>query len=181
MLKKLAGAMLMGAAGLAGAAPPATVVPADMVKCDVRLNITDPDPKGLNVRASPEVKPDNVVGVLKPIGEWTTVHIAGNQGEWFLIDGATTVDDQAPGGDRASFKGRGWVHKSKLGDIQIRPRDILAAPQAGAKSMLGGGSDPDKTPAFKVMACQGPFIQVQGAKFSGWAREYCTNERTTCV
>jgi hypothetical protein len=180
MLKKLAGAMLMSAAGLTGAAPPATVVPADMIKCDVRLNITDPDPKGLNVRAGPEVKPDNVVGVLNPGGEWTTVHIAGNQGEWFLIDGAKTIDDNAKDGERQSFKGRGWVHRSKVGDIQIRPSDVLAAPQAGAKSLFSG-TDPDKTPSFKVIACKGPFIQIQGAKFSGWAREYCTNERTTCV
>ncbi|MDB5804446.1 MAG: hypothetical protein JWN73_1768 [Betaproteobacteria bacterium] len=180
MLKKLASAMLMCATGLTSAAPPATVVPADMVKCDVRLNITDPDPKGLNVRAAPEVKPDNIVGVLKPDGEWTTVHIAGNQGEWFLIDGATTVDDKAPSGDRASFKGRGWVHRSKVGDIEIRPNDVLAAPQTGAKSLFSG-TDPGKTPPFKVMACKGPFLQVQGPKISGWAREYCTNERTTCV
>lgn len=178
-MRKTLGFVLLCMAGLTDAAPP-VMVPAETVKCDVRLNVTDPDPKGLNVRAAPKVAPGNVLGVLKPDGEWTTVHVIGNAGEWFLIDAATMIDDNAPTGERSAFKGRGWVHRSKVGDIQIRPSDILAAPQEGAQSLFKG-TDPDKTPAFKVLACKGPFLQVQGAKFSGWAKEYCTNQRTTCV
>ena len=162
------------------AAPPATVVPDDAVKCDVRLNVTDPDPKGRNVRASPKVAPDNVIGVLKPIGEWTTVHIAANSGDWFLIDGAEMVDDNAPNGMRASFKGRGWVHRSKVGGIEIEPRDVLAAPEDGAQSLLRG-SDTALTANLKVTACKGKFIQLKGGNTTGWSTRYCTNQRTTCV
>jgi hypothetical protein len=167
-------------AGGSLAAPPATSVPADTVTCDLRLNVSDRDPHGLNVRAAPVVAPDNVVGVLKPDGEWTTVHVIGNQGEWFLIDGAETVDDNRDGGMRAIFKGRGWVHRSKLGDIDIYPRDVLEAPRAGAKALMQG-MDTQRTAALKVMSCKGEFIELQGGNIKGWASRFCTNERTTCV
>ena len=180
MLKKIASAILLAATGLTDAAAPATTVPADTVKCDVSLNVTDPDPKGLNVRAAPKVAPDNIVGVLKPDGEWTTVHVIGSQGDWFLIDGAEMVDDNAAQGMRSAFKGQGWVHRSKVGGIEIEPRDVLEAPQAGAKSLMRG-SDTARTAALKVMACQGKFIQLQGGNIKGWATRYCTNQRTTCV
>jgi hypothetical protein len=180
MRNQVIASALLIAAGLAGAAPPATTVPADTVSCDVRINITDRDPKGLNVRAAPLVAPDNIVGVLKPDGEWTTVHVAGSQGEWFLIDGAETVDDNAPGGMRSSFKGRGWVHRSKVGDLQIEPRDVLEAPRAGARSLMSG-TDTLLTAKFKAISCQGKFILFQGGNIKGWVSRYCTNERTTCV
>jgi len=180
MSKRRVGAVLWMWAGVACAAPPAIVVPADTVKCDVRIVVTDPDPKGLNIRAEPKVAPGNIVGVLKPDGEWTTVHAAGQQGDWFLIDGAEMVDDNAPGGMRPAFKGRGWVHKSKVGGLEIEPRDVLEAPRDGAKSLMKGG-DTTRTVNLKVMGCQGKFVQLQGGNIKGWASRYCTNQRTTCA
>jgi SH3-like domain-containing protein len=180
MTMRVAGAMLLMASTLAGAAPPATVVPAYTVKCDVRIVVTDPDPKGLNVRAEPKVAPGNIVGVLKPDGEWTTVHAAGLSGDWFLIDEAVMVDDNAPAGERPVFKGRGWVHKSKVGGLEIEPRDVLEAPKEGAKSLMKGG-DTSRTVNLKVVGCQGKFIQLQGPTVKGWASRYCTNQRTTCA
>ena len=50
----------------AAAAPPVATAQA----CDVTLNVHDPDPKGLNVRATPSGR---VVTALKPDGEWTEV------------------------------------------------------------------------------------------------------------
>jgi hypothetical protein len=181
MHKRTLAALLLSAyTGWTGAAPPATSVPADTVKCDVQLNVTDPDPKGLNVRAAPGVAPDNIIGVLKPDGEWTTVHVVGNQGDWFLIDGAEMVDDNAPKGMRTSFKGRGWVHKSKVGGIEIEPRDVLESPAAGARPVMRG-TDTTRTASMRVTACQGKFIQLRDAKNKGWASRYCTNQRTTCA
>ncbi len=178
--KRFAGMALLMSATLASAAPPANLVPADTVKCDVRIVVTDPDPKGLNVRAEPKVAPGNIIGVLKPDGEWTTVHAAGFQGDWFLIDGAVMVDDNAPNGERPAFTGRGWVHKSKVGGLEIEPRDVLEAPKDGAKSLLRS-TDTSRTNMLKVVGCQGKFIQLQGPSLKGWASRYCTNQRTTCA
>lgn len=180
MSQRYTGVVLLMVATLASAAPPATVVPADTVNCDVRIVVTDPDPKGLNVRAEPKVAPGNIVGVLKPDGEWTTVHAAGFQGDWFLIDGAEMVDDNAPGGMRPAFKGRGWVHKSKVSGLEIEPRDVLEAPKDGAKSLMRGG-DTTRTVNLKVIGCKDKFIQLQGPVIKGWASRYCTNQRTTCA
>jgi hypothetical protein len=174
----LAAMLMLIAAIPADAAPPATSVPADTVKCDVELVVTDP--KGLNVRAAPKVAPGNVVGVLKPDGEWTTVHVIGNQGDWFLIDGAEMVDDDAPTGMRNAFKGKGWVHGSKVGGVEIEPRDVLSAPAQGAKPLMRG-SDTSRTARLEVVACQGKFLQLQGRGIKGWASRYCTNQRTTCA
>ena len=178
-MRGLTGLFLLTVAGLAGGAAPTTIVPADTVKCDVQLNVTDPDPKGLNVRASPKVAPGNILGVLKPDGEWTTVHVIGSQGGWFLIDSAEMIDD-SPTGGRTDFKGRGWVHASKVGGIELEPRDVLASPAEAARPLMRG-TDTSRTAKLRVMACQGKFIQLEGEGIKGWATRFCTNQRTTCV
>ena len=66
------------------------------------------DPKGMNVRAKPA---GPVVARIPLAAEWTEVHVTGQSGDWFRIDLAETVDDDAPGGMRTVYRRRhGWVH-----------------------------------------------------------------------
>ena len=171
------------AAVTALAGPPVAVAHvAGEVACDVRLDVRDPDPKGMNVRAAPGQPPGAVIGVLKPDGDWTEVHAVAQSGDWLRIDGAETVDDDAPEGMRSVFKGTGWVHVSGLGISELFTGDgteLRAAPSDSAKLLKKITSEewPKHT---KILGCSGPFLHVDADGMQAWTRRYCTNERTTC-
>jgi hypothetical protein len=174
-------AICAAVAALAG--PPVAVAHvAGEVACDVRLNVHDPDPKGMNVRAAPGKPPGAVIGVLKPDGDWTEVHAVAQSGDWLRIDGAETVDDDAPEGMRPVFKGAGWVHVSGLGISELMTGEgtmLRAAPSDSAKLLKKIGPD-DEPKRTKILGCSGQFIHVDADGLDAWTRQYCTNERTTC-
>ena len=179
-----AGALALGVAISALAGPPAKAPPrlAGEQACDLRLNVHDPDPKGLNVRATPGKPPGKVIGKLVPDGEWTEVHAIGQSGDWLRIDSAATVDDEAPEGMREVFRGNGWVHVSGLGISELFTGDgteLRAAPDDGAKLLrkITPEREPKRT---RVLGCSGQFLKVDADGLVGWTRRYCTNERTTC-
>jgi len=160
-----------------------TPVPADTVACDVILNVDDPDPKGLNVRATPDAKNGKVIAVLKPVGEWTQVHVTGQSGNWSRIDHAEAVDDDAENGERDVFQGDGWVFTSKLGfsELYVGDGTIIRDQPAREGKVLLHIDNPDKEPkATKVLGCEGKFIKISVDKQIGWTDSWCTNERTTC-
>ena len=179
--------MLLIGAGVASAKTPiASATPslgAAFVACDVTLNVDDPDPNGLNVRAVPNAKTGKVIGVLKPDGDWTEVHVVGDSGGWLRIDHAETIDDNAPDGERSVFKGEGWVHVSKLGISELSTGEgtIIRDRPADNGAILLKLDDPDKEPkSTKVVGCDGRYIQIKFDGKTGWTRSWCTNERTTC-
>jgi len=154
--------------------------PAAMITCDVTLNVTDPDPKGLNVRAAPSTR-GAIVALLKPDGEWTSVHVTGQQGEWLSIDRAETIDDNARDGSRTVLDKPGWVHVSRLGVSELFTGSgtvIRDKPAADGKALLRI-KDEDSAPT-RVLACSGRYIQVRHGKVQGWTNSWCNNERTTC-
>ena len=166
------------------AGPPASPAPrrAGEQACDVRLNVHDPDPKGLNVRAAPGKPPGKVIARLVPDGDWTEVHATGAYGDWLRIDGAETVDDDAPEGMRAVFHGDGWVHVSGLGISELMTGEgtvLRAAPSASAKVLKKIGPD-DEPRHTRILSCAGKFIKVEADGLVAWTDTYCTNERTTC-
>jgi hypothetical protein len=173
----------LGAAAATRAKPPVAIAKvAGETACDVRLNVHDPDPKGLNVRAAPGQAPGAVIAVLKPDGEWTEVHAVAQSGPWLRIDGASTVDDDAPEGMRVVFRGNGWVHVSGLGISELTTGDgteLRAGPSDGARLLkkIGPGDEPKRT---RILGCSGPFLHVDADGLDAWTRRYCTNERTTC-
>jgi hypothetical protein len=172
------GAALTALAG----SPVAVTHVAGETGCDVRLDVHDPDPKGMNVRAAPGKPPGAVIAVLKPDGEWTEVHVVAQSGDWLRIDGAQTVDDGAPDGMRPVFKGAGWVHVSGLGISELMTGEgtmLRAAPSDSAKLLKQIGPD-DEPRHTKILGCSGPFIHVDADGMQAWTRQYCTNERTTC-
>lgn len=158
----------------------APVVPGATRACDVMLNVTDPDPQGLNVRAAPSTR-GSIVAVLKPDGEWTSVHVAGQQGEWLSIDRAETIDDNAKGGSRTVLDKPGWVHVSKLGisELFTGSGTVLREKPAADGKVLLRIKDEDNMPT-QVLACSGKYIKVRHGKVEGWTNTWCNNERTTC-
>jgi hypothetical protein len=163
----------VAAAMLAGSAVAQTVA------CDAQLNITDQDPAGLNVRASPG---GAVVTALKARNRWVQVHVTGQSGEWARIDRATFISEDDAGGTDI-FRSVGWVAFSKLGIEELNQQaSILAEPKDGARTLLQiSEEDESKVPKAEVLACAGLYLKVRVKGLVGWTLNYCSNQFTTCV
>lgn len=186
----------------------ATSLPPGTMPCDIHGWSEDKDPKGLNVRAAPDVK-SKVLGTLPPPyrfkakdgsentpeGGWLTeFKIIGYRDGWFLIEGA-----QPPGKDYEGesyprnapkpYAGRGWVSSSKVGaqyangDTQMG--GLYQAPHTDANWMPArneGGSEigADGGPK-RIFACSGYWALVESHdKVRGWWRRLCSNQVTNC-
>ena len=183
-------------------------LPAGTMPCDIYGWSEDKDPKGLNVRAAPDVK-SKVLGTLPapykfkakdgsentPEGGWLTeFNIIGFKDGWFLIQGA-----QPPGKDYEGesyprnapkpYAGRGWVSANKVGanyaNGDTRMGGLYQAPHSDANWMpakTDGGSEigPDGGPK-KILACSGYWALVESHdKVRGWWRRLCSNQVTNC-
>ena len=147
--------------------------------CDVKLNVTDPDPAGLNVRAEPAGR---VIGTLRAKNQWVQVHVTGDAGGWMRIDGATLYDDALPEGEKTVFTGVGFVSTGMLGTETLNGRArLLAEARDDARLLYQAPDDTDKAPMVQVLGCSGGFLQLRVGKITGWTRGFCSNQRTTCV
>ncbi|HWE99038.1 MAG TPA: hypothetical protein VG248_04510 [Caulobacteraceae bacterium] len=147
--------------------------------CDVKLNVTDQDPAGLNVRAAPG---GAVIARLKAKGQWVETHVIGQAGTWARIDKATLIPDDQDH-IRDVFAGAGYVAFSKLGFETLSPNsEILAAPRIGARRLLKlANTDDLGMQKTEVLGCSGGFIQIRVKGIVGWTRGFCSNQLTTCV
>jgi hypothetical protein len=176
-------AALPAAAGSAAApvaAPPSRL--GEVLQCDLALNVADPDPKGLNVRASPGKPAGRVIARLAPVGEWIELHVSGQSGDWLRIDHAAAIDDDAENGMREVFRGQGWVHLSGVGISELSTGEgtvLRAAPSDSAAVVrkVTPDSEPKRT---RVLGCHGKWLRVEADGVPAWTRSFCTNERTTC-
>ena len=159
----------------------ATAAGANTVACNVAVNITDQDPAGLNVRASPG---GPIVTAVKAKGRWVRVEVTGQDGAWARIKTATLeADENDNTSDKLLWKGEGWVAFSKLGveEFDSRAR-FFAAPNEKAKLVLSLEGYGDKTaPAEAILGCDGDWLQVRIKGVVGWTNAWCTNQLTTCV
>jgi hypothetical protein len=173
MNRVLAGLTLASALLGAGAS-------AQTVACDVRLNVTDQDPAGLNVRASPG---GAIVTALKAKGRWVQVHVTGQSGEWARIDDAKDIRDETGQPEKPLFNGGGWVAFSKLGIEELNSVAFIRdAPADDARTLLKiQEGDEAKLPHATVLGCSGDFLKVRVGAVIGWTRDYCSNQLTTCV
>jgi hypothetical protein len=153
---------------------------AQTVACDVKLNVTDQDPAGLNVRAGPG---GAIVTALKARGRWVQAHVTGQSGEWARIDDAKEIDDETGGGEKSLFTASGWVAFSKLGIEELNDTAyIREAPAEAARTLLKiQQPDESKLPHATVLGCSGDFLKVRVGSIVGWTRDYCSNQLTTCV
>jgi SH3-like domain-containing protein len=191
--------LLLATAAIAGAVWPATnvkpyargmtreaaagvsAVPRDdaqeKVACDLSAYVTDPDPKGANVRSGPN-KTAPVVKTLPSASE-TVVKITGYSGGWFEISRAETVGDD----EKVVFEGRGWVHSSLLGlsvgNNGFGPPALYAAPSKQSRVLKRLKPDED---AVKLVACKDDWAKVQFGGLTGWlsSEGQCANPLTTC-
>lgn len=150
---------------------------AELQACDLGVDIVDQDPKGTNVRESPGGK---VVAVLKlgsgpQADDWIEVHVAGQSGDWLLIDGAEEVGDER----KVIFRGRGYVHRSVLGASGLQGGSKLLSDPAPKSPLLAAHPLGDQPVQF--LGCRGPFAHVHVKEGAGWTRALCLNQRTTCV
>lgn len=182
-------------------------LPAGTMPCDIYGWSEDKDPKGLNVRAAPDVK-SKVLGTLPapykfkakgnnvPEGGWLTeFNIIGYKDGWFLIENATPpgkdYEDESvyPRNAPKPYAGRGWVSANKVGaqyaNGDTRMGGLYQAPHSDANWMPArteGGSEigPDGGPN-KILACSGYWALVESHdKVRGWWRRLCSNQVTNC-
>lgn len=149
-------------------------------RCDLELNVIDPDPKGLNVRAHAGAD-GKVAAVLAPVGEWITVHVTAQRGDWMRIDRAVAIDDTVESGEREVFRGDGWVHVRMLGVSELFTGDgtvLRSAPEASAPVLLRLQREDEAD--TRVLGCSGRFLRVRHGERVGWTDRWCNNERTTC-
>jgi hypothetical protein len=149
---------------------------AQIIACDVKLNVTDQDPAGLNVRASPG---GAVVAALKAKDRWVQVHVTGQSGAWARIDRATFISEDNPGGAQI-FRGVGWVAFSKLGIEALNEQaSIYAAPAADAEVLLTMPHTDGPAVPSETLGCDGTFLKLKVSGVTGWTRSFCSNQFTT--
>jgi hypothetical protein len=178
----LTAAAALGGSTAAPLATPAAAASAPAHACDIKLNVIDQDPKGVNTHATPELRSDNVRTVLRH-ADWTRVHVIAQAGDWYQIDGYERMNDNAddedgvmPGGHAA------WIYKSELGDVDAQPNGMVyAQPNGRGKYLVRFPADESRLPKVEVLGCQGPWYKVRASGVTGWTRDVCTNERTTCA
>jgi SH3-like domain-containing protein len=155
---------------------PATpaAAPAQSDTCEVDAYVTDPDPRGLNVRA----RPSTGARVLARIPADAEVKIIGASGRWLRIAQATQVTDE--GEETTLFHGPGWVFADRLGtgSASVAPSPLRAEPRAGARVLR---RLPVDTPVT-LAGCRGSWARVNAGGTVGWlaADSRCANQRTTC-
>jgi SH3-like domain-containing protein len=154
---------------------------AETTPCNVQLNVTDQDPAGLNVRASPE---GQIVTAVKAKSRWVRLEVTGQNGAWARIKSATLEADENDNNvEQLLWKGAGWVAFSKLGveEFDSRAR-FRAAPNDGAKVVLSlEGLGEATASAEAILGCDGDWLKVRIKSVVGWTNQYCTNQLTTCV
>ncbi len=159
--------------------PGAHAAAAQTVACDVQLNITDQDPAGLNVRASPG---GAVVTALKAKDRWVQVQVTGQSGTWARISKATFLSEENAGGT-VIWRGAGWVAFSKLGIEELNPNSVIhAGPSEGARALLTiNEADESKIPKADALGCEGTWLKVRVKDLVGWTQNFCSDQLTTCV
>jgi hypothetical protein len=169
------------ASGLAATLIAGQGVAAPITTCDIKLNVIDQDPAGLNVRAMPD---ERVIGTL-PANKyrWVQVHVTGDAGAWAAIDHATLIQDETGGPDITKFKGRGFVAFSKLGIVTLNEgAAIFATPSPDAKVLLKFPDDKDASelPNADALGCDGSYLRLRVSGVVGWTQQFCSNQLTTC-
>jgi len=160
--------------------------------CSGRAYLTDPDPKGTNVRAEPRADAP-IIGRLPPLLKLTDVDTVGVEFEmsdtrngWLLIRNAERDD---PNGRSRTFAIAGWVWGGLIsmtaGDGRLRSGLSEEAPVLAWLMDRDKGWGPDSFEIKIVHACAGLFAEVtvappSGKRMRGWIGHFCSSQLTTC-
>ena len=142
--------------------------------CDVVVDVDDL--KDAHVRASPAGK---VLAALDTPGDdWIEVHVVAQVGDWYEIDRAILIDDDAPSGQKLLFRGAGFMHRKELGvSGLINGVPIYSDHDAKSRPVIAeaSGNEP-----VEMLGCWGGFLKVRLKQGEGWTDSPCTNTKTTC-
>jgi len=140
--------------------------------CDLWLDVTDKDPAGLNVRATPG---GAIIGALK--GGEREVHVTGQSGAWASIDHAVLVRGGEPDDANPLFSGAGYVAFGLLGMGRLVPyQDLYATPQPFARVVLKLSRLKGAMPKPTVIGCSDEYVEVRVNGMVAWAHN-CTDPR----
>lgn len=160
--------MILAAAALAWAGAASAAVRG----CESDLYITDQDPAGLNVRASPGGPIlTAVVARNRPV----MVELTGGEGGWARIRrAALQADAHGDVADTTLWEGDGWVAFSKLGLGQFGPRTVIRASADDNAKVVLSFKNRDDTPAppSEALGCEGGWVKVRVGGVVGWTDEF---------
>ena len=147
--------------------------------CNVKIDVTDTDPKGTNVRATPG---GAVIATLKNStteDDWVMVHVTAQAGDWYEIDRAGLVGANQPADGKMLFQGKGYLHKSVVGVSGMQSGGIVYREPNLKSNVVDGHVGADQQ--VDLLGCSGDFLKVHEQKgVVGWTQQACTNMNTTC-
>ena len=151
---------------------------AERQACNAAVDVTDTDPKGTNVRATPG---GAVIASLKNSGAdgWIEVHLTGQLGDWYEIDRASLIGADQPSGGKVIFRGNGYVHKSVVGVSGMQNGGIIYRNHDIRSDLVDSHAAGDQQ--VDLLGCWGEFLKVRVKAGTGWTRQACTNMNTTCA
>ncbi|MCK5898015.1 MAG: hypothetical protein KAG06_02965 [Methylococcales bacterium] len=155
--------------------------------CAVYAYVTDPDPAGLNVRASPKGKILGIIPTHDASG--VTVKIVDAKQGWMKIQEIEILD----AGTEFDMPSNGWVHGSMLTvDFRIQQGDrdisLYQAPVNTPKKIQIFHTDKNEPlpKITNILDCRSGWLKVTVKKakkaIKGWlaAKNQCSNPLTTC-
>lgn len=183
----------------------AGALPDETEPCMLEAWSSDPDPKGLVVRAGPSVTA-RALGTVPPPRKAppeqeafgpeplrAEFRVVGWRDGWFLVDRIQAPGEaygiSPPRGAPRPFAGRGFVSGRMVGaayaNAGLPTGRLYDAPQADAswreaRDRHGNPLGPDGSPA-RILACSGAWALVDtDAGQRGWVRTLCANQATNC-
>jgi hypothetical protein len=158
--------------------------------CDIPAWVADRDPKGTNVRVAPSASAD-VLKRLPAVSAWPDenfapeVEISGFSNGWAAVRRVYFAD--YGDGAKELFRGKGWI-SGRLLAASLSGVSLHAAPRSDAPILArfaGEDLSPDAIEVLGIDDCQGDFAKVRvklpnGSMMSGWTRQPCSNQATTC-
>jgi hypothetical protein len=170
----IASSLLLGVSPLANAAPPVPT-PAPATACSITVDVTDEDPKGVNVRTTPGGK---IIATLVDSADWIELHVTAQTGDWYEIDRANQIDNENMGNDIVLWHGKGYVHKSVVGLSGLQQGTTIYTDHDLKSRALVTNADGDQK--TDLLGCWKDFYKIHIKQGTGWTKEVCTNQNTTC-
>jgi hypothetical protein len=151
--------------------------PAPRQACNVTVDVTDPDPKGTNVR---DIPGGAIIAALKNASTdgWIEIHVTAQAGDWYEIDRASLIGADPPPGGKALFEGKGYLHKSVVGVSGMQNGGFIYRNHDIRTDLVVSHAEGDQK--VDLLGCWGEFLKVHVKKGTGWTTQVCTNMNTTC-
>jgi len=152
---------------------------------------TDPDPRGLNVRAGPSATA-RILGTLPPpepgedveVDFGATFDVVEARDGWFRIENARRWSQAGRG---ASTLPSGWISGRFVG-FQLQTDKAFAAPDPASTVVVTSWEEDGGLSQFGYRhptACHGEWVRLtvvgrDGRERQGWVRGVCGIQETTC-